>query len=86
MVLGFLDILSAAWFLGIFVGFVPVYFPPVAALLATGGLVGSVTALRKGFAGPSAWLRKVLITGIVAATLGLAGAVWLTAWTNFFRY
>jgi hypothetical protein len=76
--LGLLDLLSAVWFLGIFVGLTPVYFPPVATLLGIGGVVGSSIALKKGFAGSSAFLRAVLIAGIAAAGLGLAGALWIS--------
>ena len=75
--IGSLDFASAAWFMGIFVGLVPVYSPPVAMLLGICGIVGSTIALRRRFAGPSMWLRTILIAGMVAAVLGLAGAVWL---------
>lgn len=69
--------MSVAWFLGVFVGLVPGYSPPAAMLLGVCGIVGSTIALRRRFAGPSIWLRTVLIAGMVAALLGLAGAVWL---------
>lgn len=66
-----------AWFLGIFVGLVPGYSPPAAMLLGICGIVGSTIALRRRFAGSSMWLRTLLIAGLIAAILGLTGAVWL---------
>jgi hypothetical protein len=75
--LGILDFISVAWFVGIFVGSVSGYSPPIAMLLAITGLICSVIALKRGIAGPSKWMRKVLIVGVIAAAVGLAGALWL---------
>jgi|APTNR8051073442_1049403.scaffolds.fasta_scaffold07681_10 hypothetical protein len=75
--LGILDFISVAWFVSIFVGPVSGYSPPIAMLLAITGLIGSSIALNRGIAGPSKWLRKVLIVGVIAAAVGLAGALWL---------
>lgn len=75
--LGILDFISAAWFVSIFVGPVSGYSPPIAMLLGITGLIGSSIALNSGIAGPSKWLRKVLIVGMIAAAVGLAGALWL---------
>jgi hypothetical protein len=76
--IGLLCFMSFGWLVGSFLGLVPGYSPPAAALLGICGIVGSTVALKKGFGSSSVWLRRILVLGLFAAVAGLAAGIFLS--------